>query len=223
MAIDDLSIFHPSIKDTLANIKERGHRSPFAFVEYSCNDGSGCTHMELLGDGINNVFEQDPGLSFESICLDLADSMLDSNLHNRNGKKVEHDSKQAQNAIAAAMKQLQTWQYDRMWFELDWLIKGYKKWGGNVPAAVLTPDEEDIGRWAAIVPDENADPVKYMVKKDSPALNEILIPPDPDLVVPNPYYGWEMRRSYRQQAADRIRSVKMRRRHIRKESSNAQP
>ena len=174
-------------------------------MEYSCNDGSGCTHMELLGDGINNVFEQDPGLSFESICLDLADSMLDSNLHNRNGKKVEHDSKQAQNAIAAAMKQLQTWQYDRMWFELDWLIKGYKKWGGNVPAAVLTPDEEDIG------------------KKDSPALKEILIPPDPDLVVPNPYYGWEMRRSYRQQAADRIRSVKMRRRHIRKESSNAQP
>jgi hypothetical protein len=96
--------------------------------------------------------------------LAAAVAMCDPRRHKSHGRT--HPEEDQEKAFRAAMRQLVTKEYDIEWIYLDWRIRMYKKWGGHMPAAVITPTDSEANRWQMMMPDAEGDPTFREVRSD---------------------------------------------------------
>lgn len=175
-----------------APVRERGARSPFAWVEWYPEVGHG--HMYPLGDGIVNVL--DLGMGIEDVAIDLADAVALCSEDRHDGHGKTHSQDEIKDAFSGAISQLLINEFDNEWRRTEWLREMYVKWGGHIPAAVLVPKESDSRQWELMMPDRHGDPVFYDIKtemyQDVPGFE----PPTEIKGIQKLDYGWKLPRKW---------------------------
>ena len=161
--------YHPSFLPMIERIKERGYKSPYAYVSFETREGH--IHHYPLGNGVDNLIAM--GDSLEDVATALVDSIAACNSDKHDGHGKTHDTSQFKKAYATAVTQLLNTDYDTEYIHQVWLEKMHKKWGGHIPAAVLMPIED---QWRMLVPDFRGDPQFYNVKEG--ALDHLPMPND---------------------------------------------
>ncbi len=161
--------YHPSFIPIMGKIKERGYKSPYAYVSYETADGH--IHHMPLGNGIDNLIVM--GDSLEDVAGSFIDVLAACNENKHNGRGRTHDTSEFKKAYASVITQLLNTDFDTEYVHQVWLEKMYKKWGGHIPAAVLMPIED---QWRMLVPDFRGDPQFYNVRDG--ALDNLPMPND---------------------------------------------
>ena len=149
--------YHPSFVPLISRIKERGYKSPYAYVSFETLEGH--AHHVPIGNGVDNLIEM--GDSIEDVAGFLVDVLAVCNENRHNGHGRTHDTSQFKKAYASAVTQLLSTDFDTEYAHQVWLEKMYKKWGGHIPAAVLMPLEE---QWRLMIPDFRGDAKFYNIK-----------------------------------------------------------
>lgn len=186
-SIPEDNLYHPSFMPILTRVRERGFRSPWAYVVYEPPNRH--SHAIMLGDGEMNVYVQEGIDSVEVAAQDAGEQLAEAILlcsrdrHDGHGRK--HSQFDAEMAFKAAFHQLVTKEFDRERAHTVWLRQMYDKWGGHIPAAVLVPDETDFEKWNMIVPDHRGDPEVRPLRKDA-----IEIPPPTPDIAEKSEVGW---------------------------------
>ena len=161
--------YHPSFIPIMGKIKERGYKSPYAYISFETAEGH--VHHMPLGNGIDNLIAM--GDSLEDVAGTFIDVLAACNENKHNGHGRTHDTSQFRKAYASAITQLLNTNYDTEYIHQVWLEKMYKKWGGHIPAAVLMPIED---QWRMLVPDFRGDPQFYNIRDG--ALDNLPMPND---------------------------------------------
>ena len=149
--------YHPSFLPLMARIRERGYRSPYAYVSFDTAEGH--THHMPIGNGTDNLIMM--GDSVEDVAEAFIASIAACNETRHKGHGRTHDTSQFKKAYASAITQLLTTDFDTEYAHQIWLEKMHQKWGGHIPAAVLMPLED---QWRLLVPDFRGDPQFYNVR-----------------------------------------------------------
>ena len=151
------------------------------WIEYVPN-GSTHPHMVILSDGTISMKEL---LSDVEDCAEeLAEAVRRCSPERHGNHGQEHSEADAQEAFKAGVNQLLTKDFAQEWEELNKKIELHKRWGKQVPAAMLQP-ASDGKNWEAIVPDENGTPYIYDMSSDvlggvMPLPHEVGAMPNPD-------------------------------------------
>ena len=151
------------------------------WIEYVPN-GSTHPHMVILSDGTISMKEL---LSDVEDCAEeLAEAVRRCSPERHSNHGQEHSEADAQEAFKAGVNQLLTKDFAQEWEELNKKIELHKRWGKQVPAAMLQP-ASDGKNWEAIVPDENGTPYIYDMSSDvlggvMPLPHEVGAMPNPD-------------------------------------------
>lgn len=164
---------------------ERGPKSPYAYAEYF-PEGSTHAHITLLG-GV---------LEVEEAATLLADAIrvCDEDRHiDRKGKGhgQTHPSGSPEEAFTAAVEQLYIRKYDYEWWELVVKIMRAKRWGGQPPAAVIMPTENDLSKASLLM---EAASGQITIRDIAPnGLMDSLAPP---AGTKKAEFGWEVPRKW---------------------------
>ncbi len=148
----------------------------------SVPNGSTHPHMVILSDGTISMKEL---LSDVEDCAEeLAEAVRRCSPERHGNHGQEHSEADAQEAFKAGVNQLLTKDFAQEWEELNKKIELHKRWGKQVPAAMLQP-ASDGKNWEAIVPDENGTPYIYDMSSDvlggvMPLPHEVGAMPNPD-------------------------------------------
>ena len=151
------------------------------WIEYVPN-GSTHPHMVILSDGTISMKEL---LSDVEDCAEeLAEAVRRCSPERHGNHGQEHSEADAQEAFKAGVNQLLTKDFAQEWEELNKKIELHKRWGKQVPTAMLQP-ASDGKNWEAIVPDENGTPYIYDMSSDvlggvMPLPHEVGATPNPD-------------------------------------------
>ena len=154
---DNDNKYHPSFIPLMGKIKERGYRSPYAYVSY--DTGEGHTHHMPIGNGTDNLVVM--GDSIEDVAGSFIDVVAACNESRHKGHGRTHDRSQFRKIYGAVITQLLNTDFDTEYAHQVWLEKMHAKWGGHIPAAVLMPIEE---QWQLMVPDFKGDPNFYKIR-----------------------------------------------------------
>ena len=153
-------------------------------------------HLVLLSDGL--VPLDDIYSNIEDCATELAEAFAKCNEDRHHGKGLTHPHQEIEDAFRAGVEQLQTVDYAAEWADLNHKIAMFQKWGGHMPAAMLSYSPEDPKQETLMVPDKNGNPVFYNLKQK--VLEDILPPPQERLnaIKSKTGLGW-LARSSRQQ------------------------
>lgn len=166
--------YHPSFMPIKAKVeqRERGMYSPHAHAEFLTWEGH--MHQIRVGDGVGNAFTDSPGTTPEDMGEEMVEAMQSCDDESRHkGHARSHDTSQFFHAYKAVIDQLLSRQYDVEWAYIQWQIYVHNKWGGQMPAAVIMPVEDEM---RLMMPDSAGDPLFYPVRKG--AVEGLLEMPD---------------------------------------------
>lgn len=155
--------YHPSFLPIKTKMEqnERGMFSPHAHAEYMTWEGH--MHQIRVGDGVGNAFVDSPGCTPEDMAEEMVEAMQSCDDESRHGGHArKHHTDQHFLAYKAVIDQLLSRQYDVEWAYIRWQIYMYNKWGGQMPAAVIMPVEDEM---RLMVPDSHGDPLFYQIRK----------------------------------------------------------
>lgn len=177
MVPDYSAFFHPSFRPLLNKFPERGKYSPWAYIEWETWEGH--SHIVMVGDGKENALRV--GGSIEDMAEELVEVMQICNPDRHKGHGRKHDSDQFKHAYKSGIEQLLERRYDAERMHAVWLQQMYAKWGGNIPAAVVMPSNEDFDQWQVLVPDHRGDPQFKKVRQEVALELGQLAPPTKEL------------------------------------------
>lgn len=184
MAVETRPNVHPSYLPLWDKVPERGALSPHAYVsspwyrsvrwdsDKRMDVVTEHTHVQRVGDGYSANAIAQGNANIEDIAQDLAEEVLACNQSKMNGRGFKHTEEDARDAYKAAVEQLSTREYDREHAYAQWRQRMYRKWGGQMPAAILLPHE---GETKLLMPDSAGNPLLYGVRKEAV---DILPPPE---------------------------------------------
>ena len=116
-----------------------------------------------------------PTTEYEDLATDLAMALERCNKDRFQGRGRTHSHEDVKAAFQMGVQQLLQKRPGEAYKQLLRRIALFRKWGGQVPAAVLLPTQDDPQKWKMAVPDRHGDPVFYDVKKK--VLEDIIPPP----------------------------------------------
>lgn len=173
-------------------MRERGAKSPYAYIEHYIGDHG---HMVPMGNAQAGIV-----LDMEEGCTLLADAILACSPDKHNGHGQTHTQEDAERGFRAGLHQLLTRNFDQEWIDLQMKITAFKRWGGHPPKGVLMPSEDDKKKWSLLVTTQQGDPYMYDVKPSvGRDFSDIIPPPDDSNSVKAPL-GWYTKRRW---SADR--------------------
>ena len=155
----------------------RVSRTPAAVQWWPAGEAHG--HMVVItlpGESFPN------GEEWEDIAIELADQVQNCSedrhrdMRGRPHGKT-HSLDDVNDAFKTAINQFTEKapeDFEAEWEGLSRKIAMHKKWGGHMPALVLTPDAHDPKKWWSVVPDEQGNPLIHSVRNE---VMKGLVPP----------------------------------------------
>jgi hypothetical protein len=137
--------------------------------------------MVILSDGTISMAELFSDV--EDCAEELAEAVRRCSPERHDHHGQEHSEEDAREAFKAGVNQLLTRDFAQEWEELNQKIEQYKRWGGQVPAAVLQPASNGKD-WEAVVPGKDGTPQIYDMSSD--VLGGIMPLPHEAGAMPNP-------------------------------------
>ena len=133
-------------------------------------------HQLLIADGSmpENEMWAIIAADMEGYAAEFAEVILVCNPTKHGGRGRTHTHKDAQKAFTAAMQQLLTRDYRAEWADQLRKEAMFKKWGGHMPAAVISYHPENPKQETLMVPDKQGNPVWYNIGKKRHVLKDIL-------------------------------------------------
>ena len=110
----------------------------------------------------------------EEFAEELASAILNCNEERHGGRGAVHSHDDARDAFKAAMDQIMTRDFAVIWADQEYKERMFAKWGGHMPAAVLSFHPDDPKQETLMVPDKNGNPVFYNVPKGKRVLGEFM-------------------------------------------------
>jgi hypothetical protein len=180
--------YHPSFAPLRKNINEHGMYSVWAHIEYEVN---GHNHVVMVGDGKENAIAV--GASVEEVVEELVTIIEDCDEYKHiDDKGVAHGRKHNIDGGAVskvAFEQLFTTEFDTEHWEQKWLQQMYKVWGGNIPAVVIVPKEENPEEMEMILPDVRGGAIRVDIRDH--LLDGTIPAPAPETANKQLGYGWK--------------------------------
>ena len=141
----------------------------YGAIEYEVRSG----HIHLL---MIDAGEPMTGDVIEELAGELAEAVLSCNEDRHKGHGRGHTMDDAMKAYGAAIQQLLILDFSHEQGELDRKIRVFKKWGGQVPSAVLMFDPDDRKQLNLLTTDQEGNP--SIRKVTDKALIDMLPYPD---------------------------------------------
>jgi hypothetical protein len=134
------------------------------WVEYfhpSSNHG----HLLLLRAAHENIPMMEAIGNIEDAAGEFVELFERCDNERHKGRAHIHEPEEIKLAYEAAVFQLLTVDYAKEWAEIERKQRVFAKWGGQPPAAVLSPTIDDDKEWEILIPDNEGNPSIYRVHK----------------------------------------------------------